>query len=373
MAAMATLRWEDRRPAVPLAMMYVGVPAYFVIVGFSVHDLVGSHGTLATVVGVAAVLVFSGLFVGLALPVRVTSLTERWVLVSIVLMAVLALVLAMLGSTTAVYLAVVSAMAGDSLRSRQALPFILGMSGVSAITSIANGFTLEEAVTQPAVVLMVGLFTMSLRRETEANRALRAAREELAGLAVANERLRFARDLHDLLGHSLTLIRAKSELASRLARHDVSQAIREMDEVEGVARSALAEVRETVTGYRRPTLLSEAANARLALETAGIDAVVSLGGHDVPAEVDEALGWVLREAVTNVVRHSGATACHIESSMRDGDVVLRVFDDGGGAGGAPGNGLTGAEERLTMVGGRLEARTGDGGGFELEARVPSAS
>jgi len=367
---MATLRWEDRRPAVPLAMMYVGVPAYFVIVAFSVQDLARSHGILATAVGVAAVLVFSGLFVGLALPVRVSRLTERGVFATIGLMALLAVLIAGLGSSTAVYLAVVSAMAGDSLRSRQALPFILAMTGVAAITSIANGLTLEEAVTQPAIVLMVGLFTMSLRREAEANRALRAAREELADLAVANERLRFARDLHDLLGHSLTVIRAKSELASRLALTDARQAIREMEEVEGVARSALVEVRETVTGYRRPTLLSEVANARTALESAGIDAVVSVGGHDLSEELDETLGWVLREAVTNVVRHSGAARCHIETSSRDGAFLLRVCDDGGGPDGGPGNGLAGAEERLAMVGGRLETGTGATGGFDLEARVP---
>ena len=371
MSAMATLRWEDRPPAAPLAMFYVGIPAYFVIVTYSVVDLVRSHEPLAAAAGVAAVLMFSGAFLLLALPAS-ASMSERWILALVGLMAFLALVLAALGSTTAVYLAAVSAMAGDSLRSPQALPFIVGTAGVAAISSVAKDFGLEDAVTEPAIVLMVGLFTMSLRREAEANRALRDAREELAELAVANERLRFARDLHDLLGHSLTVIRAKSELASRLAQTDVQQAIREMDEVEGVARSALAEVRETVTGYRRPTLLSEVANARTALESAGIDAVVSLGGHNLADEIDETLGWVLREAVTNVVRHSGATACHIETSVRDGAVVLRVVDDGGGAAGAPGNGLVGAQERLAIVGGRLEAGSGSDGGFQLEARVPSA-
>jgi two-component system sensor histidine kinase DesK len=370
MSAMGTSAWDDRGTrAAPMAMIYVGVPAYFVIVAFSLVDLAQSHETVATAVGATVVVLFSAVFLGLALPVG-RGRSEQVVLVSISVMALLAVVIAVFGSTTAVYLAVVSAMAGDSLRPERSLPYILGTSAVALVSSISHGLDVEDAVTQPAVVLMVGLFTLSLRREAETNRELRAAREELARLAVANERVRFARDLHDLLGHSLTVIRAKSELASRLALTDVAQAVREIDEVEAVARAALGEVREAVTGYRRPTLLSEVANARFALESAGIEGIVTLGGGELTDEADEALGWVLREAVTNVVRHSRARSCHIETSEHDGVVVLRVVDDGGGGADEPGNGLVGVAERLAGVGGRLEAGNGASGGFQLEARVP---
>jgi two-component system sensor histidine kinase DesK len=372
MSAMSTLPWEDRPRAAPLAMIYVGVPAYVVIAAFSIGDLVRSHEPFAAAVGVAAVLAFSGVFLGFAFPLGHPR-SERFVLRYMGTMAVLAVAIVLLGTTTAVYPAVVSAMAGDSLRPARAMPFIIGMSVVAGVSSIANGLGLEDAITEPAIVLMVGLFTLAIRRLAETNRELSSAREELAGLAVASERLRFARDLHDLLGHSLTVIRAKSELASRLARSDVGQAIREMEEVEVVARSALAEVRETVTGYRRPTLLSEVAKARAVLETAGIDVVVTVGRCELSDEVDETLGWVLREAVTNVVRHSGATECHIETSEDDGVIRLRIVDDGGGAASGPGNGLVGARERLSIVGGSLDAGSGASGGFQLEARVPGPS
>lgn len=366
---MAPLASEDRPRAAPMAMIYVGVPTYLVIVAFSIRDLLRSHSPVVAGVGIVAVLAFSGVFLGLAVPYR-GSRSERYALVSLVIMGCLAVGLAGLGSTTAVYLAAVSAMAGDSLQPRRSLPLILGASSAVAANSIAKGFALEEAVTEPVIVLMVGLFTLGLRRLTDTNRELSSAREELARLAVANERLRFARDLHDLLGHSLTVIRAKSELASRVAPTDLDQAVREMNEVEAVAREALVEVRETVTGYRRPTLLSEVANARSALASAGIDATVTAGRCELSGAIDETLGWVLREAVTNVVRHSGAGACHIETSSGDGVIVLQVADDGHGSSSEPGFGLTGAEERLAIVGGSLELGRSSGGGFRLVARVP---
>ena len=372
MSEMATLPWEDRPRAAPLAMIYVGVPAYVVIAAFSIGDIVRSHDPVAAGVGVAAVVAFSAVFLGVALPFGPPR-SERFIARYLGAMAFLAVVIVGLGTTTAVYPAVVSAMAGDSLRPVRAMPFIVGMSILAAVGAIANDLGLEDAITEPAVVLMVGLFTLAIRRLAETNRELTSAREELAGLAVANERLRFARDLHDLLGHSLTVIRAKSELASRLALTDVGQAVREMDEVEVVARTALAEVRETVTGYRRPTLLSEVAKARAVLESAGIDVVLTVGRCELSDEVDETLGWVLREAVTNVVRHSGAAVCHIETSEHDGVAVLRVVDDGGGSASGPGNGLVGARERLSIVGGSLDTGGGEAGGFHLEARVPSPS
>jgi two-component system sensor histidine kinase DesK len=353
-----------------MAMTYVGVPAYLVVVVYSIRDLVQSHSGVVAAAAIAAVVAFSVVFFSLALPRRQVS-SERFVLRSIGAMALIAVLLAVLGSATAAYLTTVAAMAGDSLRPRVALPFILGASAAVAVTSTVHGFGVEDVVVQPVIVIVVGLFTLGLRRVTEANRELIQAREEVARLAVANERLRFARDLHDLLGHTLTVIRAKSELASRIAGTNLDQAVREMNEVEAVARLALVEVRETVTGYRRPTLLSEVANARTVLAGAHIDATVTTDHLDLPTEVDEALGWVLREAVTNVVRHSGARGCRIEVTHADAVVVLQVSDDGHGEAQGPGNGLTGARERLSIVGGTLESGNGSSSGFRVVARVPS--
>ena len=208
----------------------------------------------------------------------------------------------------------------------------------------------------------------------ETNDELVAAREELANLAVVNERLRIARDLHDLLGHSLTVIRAKSELASRVGIDDPERAAKEMAEVESVARQALVDVREAVTHYRRPTLAGERANARMALAAAGIVADFNDDEVALSPEVDETLAWVLREAVTNVVRHSGAMRCHVKTAYDGDDVRLEVVDEGTGAAtaGVDGSGIAGLRERIAAVGGTLEAGELTHGGFSVVARVPAS-
>ena len=205
----------------------------------------------------------------------------------------------------------------------------------------------------------------------EANERLDLAQAQLADLAVVNERLRIARDLHDLLGHSLTVIRAKSELATRIGASDPERANREMEEVEKIARESLADVRAAVTNYRRPTLAAERANARTALAAAGIVADFHDDDVALSPETDETLAWVLREAVTNVVRHSGATRCHVRT-RHDGDVVLlEVVDEGiGGAGSSNGSGLTGLRERVAAVGGTLAVGPSNEGGFGVVALVP---
>jgi two-component system sensor histidine kinase DesK len=292
-------------------------------------------------------------------------------LILVAVMGVMAVGLALLGSTTAVFGAAVAAMAGESLRPRQSIPIILGASGLVTTSAVVNDFDGPEILSQAIIVLVVGLFTFGVRRLADANQQLVEAREELARLAVLDERVRFARDLHDLLGHSLTVIRAKSELASRLATSDVTKAVEEMDDVERVAREALAEVRETVTGYRRPSLAREIANARTALDAAHIAADVHVDVLDVPPAIDETLAWVLRELVTNVVRHSGAGSCRIDAAGHSGEFSLAVTDDGRGGAGAIGNGLAGARERLALIGGMLDIDGEAGRGFHVLARVPT--
>ncbi|MEU6907293.1 sensor histidine kinase [Streptomyces coeruleorubidus] len=225
---------------------------------------------------------------------------------------------------------------------------------------------------------LLGGFAMTGVRElVRTTIALREARATVAQLAANEERLRLARDLHDLLGHSLSLITLKSELAGRMLPDHPDKAVRQVADIERVSRQALVDVREAVTGYRRPRLSAELAGAGVALTaagvTAGLPAEPDLTG--VPEESESALAWALREAVTNVVRHSGARRCTVELLHRqtlDGPVLeLTVEDNGSGTGDGYGNGLTGLGERLTKAGGTLEAGPVRQG-FRLVARVPWA-
>jgi two-component system sensor histidine kinase DesK len=200
------------------------------------------------------------------------------------------------------------------------------------------------------------------------NRALAEAHEELKTMAVEQERARFARDLHDLLGHSLTVITVKSELAGRLLDRDPQRAAAEVADIERLAREALADVRSTVAGYRGVTLAAEISSARAALDAAGMTAELPGAVDDVPGDRRELFGWVLREGVTNVLRHSDARRVRVSLSARSVEIV----DDGSAAaGGVDGNGLSGLRERLSLVGGRLDAGPAEGGGFRLYAELPA--
>ncbi|MGW3202901.1 sensor histidine kinase [Streptomyces sp. NPDC001135] len=209
---------------------------------------------------------------------------------------------------------------------------------------------------------------------------LREAQEELALSAVAEERLRFSRDLHDLLGHSISLIVVKAEAVRRFADHDLDTVKRHAGDIEAVGRTALEEIREAVSGYREPTLKAELRGAELALADAGIAAVIRHVGPSLPAGADALLGWVVREGVTNVIRHSNARSCRISVERASESVVLSITNDGAdtaagagqGKGCTPGHGLLGLAERLSAAGGTLGAAPVAGGGFQLVATVPAA-
>ncbi|MFG3031743.1 sensor histidine kinase [Streptomyces sp. NPDC048253] len=234
------------------------------------------------------------------------------------------------------------------------------------------------------------MVTAAILSLSEAVRELRAAREELARRAVEEERLRFSRDLHDLLGHTLSVIVVKSEAARRLAPRDMDAALSQVTDIEAVGRQALTEIREAVTGYREGSLAGELDRARSALTAAGVEPSVSRSGPPPDPRTAALLGWVVREAVTNVVRHSDASHCGITISGTPERVRLTVTDDGsssGGGGGsdacdhgdpgdgsccAPGGGtgLTGLRERLAAAGGTLTAGPGPRGGFTVTAELP---
>ncbi|MGA5357858.1 sensor histidine kinase [Streptomyces purpurascens] len=231
------------------------------------------------------------------------------------------------------------------------------------------------------------MVTAAIIRLSEAVRELRAAREELARRAVEKERLRFSRDLHDLLGHTMSVIVVKSEAARRLAARDLDAALAQITDIEAVGRQALTEIREAVTGYRQGSLGTELDRAHSALTAAGITLTVTRTGPPLGPQTEVLLGWVIREAVTNVVRHSDADRCEVTLTGVGERVRVTVADDGAGAvsvGGAVGmgefcatasgelggTGLTGLTERLAVAGGSLTAGPGARGGFAVTAELP---
>jgi two-component system sensor histidine kinase DesK len=265
------------------------------------------------------------------------------------------------------------------LRPRIAMRFI----ALTAVTVLVLGIAFHEPPLDLSanvlLTILIGSLIISMFSMVRTNAELRAAREELARLAVAEERLRFSRDLHDLLGHSLSLITLKSELAGRLATVAPERAASEIRDIEQVARKALREVREAVAGYRQPTLAGELAGARTLLTAAGITCTVERVPDDLPTHVDALFAWAVREGVTNVIRHSHARRCTIAFDRDDETASLTLSDDGRGAtataeDNAPrrigGSGLAGLAERVTAAGGAMDIGPQPGGGFRLHLTVP---
>ncbi|MFF8400304.1 sensor histidine kinase [Streptomyces sp. NPDC015684] len=246
-----------------------------------------------------------------------------------------------------------------------------------AVSYVRGGW--GDASTIGYATFISSMVTAAILGLSEAVRELRAAREELARRAVEKERLRFSRDLHDLLGHTLSVIVVKSEAARRLAPGDMDAALAQITDIESVGRQALTEIREAVTGYREGSLATELTRACSALSAAGVEPVVRRSGAPLAPQAEVLLGWVVREAVTNVVRHSDAARCEITVEGADEHVRLRVTDNGSGeaadrpAQGIGGTGLTGLTERLAAAGGSLSAGRSPQGGFTVTAELPVGS
>ncbi|GAA3116215.1 histidine kinase [Planomonospora alba] len=205
----------------------------------------------------------------------------------------------------------------------------------------------------------------------EVVRAAEAGKAAQAQLAVTEERLRFARDLHDLVGHSLSAIAVKSEVAARLAGADPGRAAAEMDQVRGLAREALKEIRTAVRGYRTVDLEAELRSMIAVLEAGGIRCALEAPPDGLPEESATLLAWVAREGTTNVLRHSAATRCRISVAVHGGTAVLEMVNDGvTRAGTRGGTGLIGLSERLSPSGGTITAGADGKGGFSLRAEVP---
>jgi len=357
-------------------VLWIGV--WLVFLSSPVKDLVsGHHTTGGTVAGWLGLAAFVGVYLSLVFRNMGRPFAGRLVVGLILVLAVLASLLCLtLGGAWLGLYCYVSVACGSTLPMRLAYGAIPATTGVMLL--VGSRVDREEAQNLALLVLLIGFAMTGVGQLVRTTIELRKARATVAQLAANEERLRLARDLHDLLGHSLSLITLKSELAGRMLPDHPDKAAQQVADIENVSRQALVDVREAVTGYRRPRLAGELAGAQVALTAA--DVIAELPAEpdlaEVPEESECALAWVLREAVTNVVRHSGARRCVVELVRRqtlDGPVLeLSVEDNGsGGSGGGPGNGLTGLTERLEKVGGALEAGRVRHG-FRLVARVPVA-
>ena len=326
-------------------------------------------------VGIASTLAFAGLFAWFFVTWRARRIAGRpmddgrvlrALVVGAALMALAAPAARDAALAGAIYLAVISTM---SLR----LPRALGVVGVLAVAILVLPRVLPHWGNEDQLLvslLLASFAAFGVGQVILRNGELVRAREALVELAVTKERARLARDVHDILGHSLTVITVKTELAGRLLegldgdpRLDRVRA--EIADVEALGRAALADVRATAAGTRQVSLPGELAAARQALEAAGITADLPVATEQVPAASRELFAWVVREGVTNVVRHSGAHWCGVVLTPTS----VEVRDDGRGPGGpgSSGSGLAGLCARVTAAGGRVEVGSSAEGGFSLRA------
>ena len=235
---------------------------------------------------------------------------------------------------------------------------LLTIGGIGALEGIllhVSGWTLFYSSLFP---MIIGAGNTFFAERNRINRKLRRANDEIENLAKVAERERIARDLHDVLGHTLSVITLKSELAGKLIDRDSQAARKEIGEVEQISRQALSDVRDAIRGYRSQGLVAELAQAKTTLETAGVivqcDAATTV---KLPAVQESVLSLAVREAVTNVVRHARARTCRMRLEQQNGSCRLEIQDDGCGASNGEGNGLRGMRERVEMLGGTLSRST----------------
>ncbi|MEU2713664.1 sensor histidine kinase [Streptomyces sp. NPDC007205] len=355
-------------------MLWIGV--WLVFLSSPVKDLTsGRHTTAGTVGGAIGLAAFVTAYLTLVFRNIGQTFAPRVAVSLIAVLGVLAPLLAYtLGGAWLGLFVYLSVACGATLPVRAAF---WAIPAATVAMYLVGAHWDEKADDSLLLVPLIGFAMIGVSQLIRTTVELRKARATVAHLAANEERLRLARDLHDLLGHSLSLITLKSELAGRMLPDHPDKAAQQVADIEQVSRQALVDVREAVTGYRRPRLAAELAGTRLALTAAGVTAEMpaepDLTG--VPEEAESVLAWALREAVTNVVRHSDADKCLVQLTRRqtlDGPMLeLSVEDNGSGStNNGPGNGLTGLTERLEKAGGTLEAgRTRHG--FRLVARVPA--
>ncbi len=293
----------------------------------------------------------------------------------IIVLALMGVLGVQVNTGAAAFFIYAAATGGSKLPARAALTVLGSLMVLVVVGALTSGvpwpFTLTAFLPPLVFVPFIGGMNVFYASRRQADARLRRAHDEIERMAAIAERERIARDLHDLLGHTLSVIVLKSELASKLAGAQPERAVDEIRDVERISRRALSEVREAVVSYRRRGLPAELDEARDAMSAARIDLSVDLPERLPPPRVEGVLALVLREALTNVVRHAHATVCRVRLDEAGGAWTLEVADDGSGAVEDEGNGLTGIRERVEALGGSVELVSGRG--LRLVARVPSGA
>ena len=360
-------------------LVYLSQPAS---TAWSQHDVVRRYLGLGTLIAFSAV--FVAVFVisrrredrYVPRDIAVAGLATEAVLIGFAYYSV--------GPDASALLIYLSVMAVFLLPARAGWLVVAAAVGASLAVPAMRGWQSDGTMAFQVFVSALAAFGVS--QLIQRNMQLAEARNEITRLALAEERNRFARDLHDILGHSLTVVAVKAELAGRLASLDPARAEAEIADVERIARQALADVRAAAAGYREVTLDGELASARTALAAADIEAGLpdqEISG--IPRPRQELFGWAVREGVTNVIRHSGATRCVIRVTPDE----VEISDDGVGPGQCPsaqagpaedteawpdrpaaGHGLRGLRERATTEGGVVSVGRSALGGFVLRVRMP---
>lgn len=287
-----------------------------------------------------------------------------WALIGV--MTALFLVLLPLTQEYAFYpCAVIVALVVIPLRRRAAPVVVVAAAAALVVPALVPSWRDGPGWTQAVMIVFTALIFFAFTEMARANQTLVAARAEVAELAAEAERNRIARDLHDLVGHSLTAITVKSNLARQLAETEDSASIREIAEIETLSRQALADVRAAVSGYHEVTLAGELARARELLRAAGVAADLPTALDLVDPARQELFGWIVREGITNVVRHARASSCTVTVSGSS----VEIRDDGIGGAASWGHGITGLRERIDPLGGRVEAGPLSPRGWRLHADV----
>jgi two-component system, NarL family, sensor histidine kinase DesK len=363
---------EDRRAGPRRwGVLFAGIWLFYLLSPLSAawdrHDVRGWIGIVAT-------LLFGAVYLAVFMTMRWrragspfrpplrTSQGIALVLVMAVLAIVMCVTIGQQGNAAAVYIAVACVMC---LRTRWAwLVAVTVALATYAATVWVPGWHRDEGILFGTLVATLAIWGIS--QAINRNVEVLAVREENARLALEDERNRFARDLHDILGHSLTVITVKAELANRLVDVDADRAKAELADLERLSRDALADVRRAVEGYRELTLPGELARARTALSAAEIEADLPNSTDDVPSDLRELFAWVVREGITNVIRHSGAQRCTVVL----GEHEVEVRDDGQGApSNGSGHGITGLRERAAALGGTVVTQSLHPG-FSLKVVIP---
>ena len=360
------------------ARRLIWIAVWLAFLVYPISDVVNGHyGALKSAAAAAWFVVFVTLYLATMWAAfggdpRHPERTPVWPLIALVVLTVPVIVV--YGINWVGGIIYLSVAAGSTLPSRRAYTVIALLAALQVLLVWTGGASVAGNWDLYLLTLGLGVMMLFWRRSLALIADLHEAREEVARLAVSDERLRIARDLHDVLGHSLSVIALKAQVSRRTMHADPAGARAALGDVEQVAQESLRELRQMVAGYREQTLAGELRGAAEVLAAAGVELEVRQTAEHIAGETDAALAWAVREGVSNVLRHSRATHCRISISAAGADLRFELFDHGVGADDAAssaGHGLRGLRERMAKLGGTLDAGASPGGGFRLAAQLPT--